>query len=153
MLGLSSAVRVFLCREPADMRKSFDGLCALVVGALHESPTPTTPITPITPITSGHLFIFRNRRGDRLKALWFEQGGLAIFYKRLEKGVFHFPSLSRDVAAGDGAGSDGTPGARVEVSARELAMILSGLEQKNLKQHARFACNAIRDRVSSTHTR
>jgi transposase len=125
MLGLPSAVRVFLCRQPADMRKSFDGLCALVVGTLNDSPT------------SGHIFIFRNRRGDRLKAMWFDRDGLAIFYKRLEKGTFHFPSLCADAAPGGAA----MHSARIEVSSRELAMILSGLEQKNLKQHARFSCN------------
>ena len=137
MLGLPSSVRVFLCREPADMRKSFDGLCALVVSTLKETPT------------SGHLFIFRNRRGDRLKAMWFDRDGLAIYYKRLEKGVFHFPPLACD-AMGQGAADDQTRSARVEVSSRELAMILSGFEQKNLKKHARFSCNQEQNRVSST---
>jgi len=132
MLGFPSAVRVFVCREPADMRKSFDGLCALVVGLLNDSPT------------SGHVFIFRNRRGDRLKALWFDHDGLAIYYKRLEKGVFHFPSISGGVSdassAVNSAVNGAAPSARIEVSSRELAMILSGLEKKNLKQHARFSC-------------
>ena len=113
MLGLPASVRVLLCLEPTDMRRSFDGLCALVIGVLEESPT------------SGHLFIFRNRRGDRLKALWFDRDGLAIYYKRLEKGVFRFPS---------GAPS----GAGLEISARELSMILSGLEHKAIRKLPRW---------------
>jgi transposase len=119
MLGLPASVRVLLCLQPADMRRSFDGLCALVVGVLEENPA------------SGHLFIFRNKRGDRLKALWFDRDGLAIYYKRLEKGVFRFPSLAD--------GGRGDPSARLEISARELSMILSGLEHKQIRKLRRYS--------------
>jgi len=123
MFALPSSVRVFLCRRPTDMRKSFDGLCALVVGVLEESPT------------SGHLFVFRNARGDRLKALWFDRDGLAIYYKRLQQGVFHFPAG----VDGSAAAAAGGPVARLEVTSRELSMILSGLELKNIRKLPRFA--------------
>jgi transposase len=115
MLSLPASVRVLLCLEPTDMRRSFDGLCALVAGTLGESPT------------SGHVFIFRNKRGDRLKALWFDRDGLAIYYKRLEKGVFRLP------APGAGRASGG-----LEISARELSMILSGLEHKEIRKLPRY---------------
>jgi transposase len=65
MFGLSAAVRVYLAKEPADMRKSFDGLSALVAGALELDPL------------SGHLFVFINKRRDRIKILYWDRDGLA----------------------------------------------------------------------------
>ena len=69
MLTIPHRTRVFLATTPTDMRKSFDGLYALVESVLQKAPL------------SGHLFVFRNRRRDRLKLLWWDQDGLAIFYK------------------------------------------------------------------------
>ena len=71
MLSISRTTRVFLATAPTDMRKGFDGLFALVENVIREDPF------------SGHLFVFRNRRRDRLKVLWWDNDGLAIFYKRL----------------------------------------------------------------------
>ena len=79
MLSLPPSVRIPLAREPADMRKGFDGLSHLVEGMLQEDPL------------SGHLFVFRNRRGDRVKLLLWDSDGFLIVYKRLEKGTFRFP--------------------------------------------------------------
>ena len=76
MFGLSAAVRVYLAKEPADMRKSYDGLSALVAGVLELDPL------------SGHLFVFINKRRDRIKILYWDRDGLAIWYKRLEAGTF-----------------------------------------------------------------
>ena len=70
MFGLSAAVRVYLAREPADLRKSFDGLSALVAGALELDPL------------SGHLFVFINKRRDRIKILYWDRDGLAVWAKR-----------------------------------------------------------------------
>src|SRR3954465_7620083 len=70
MFGLSAAVRVYLAREPADMRKSFDGLSALVAGALELDPL------------SGHLFVFLNKRRDRVKILYWDRDGLAVWAKK-----------------------------------------------------------------------
>jgi hypothetical protein len=70
MFGLSAAVRVYLAKEPADMRKSFDGLSALVAGALELDPL------------SGHLFVFINKRRDRIKVLYWDRDGLAVWAKR-----------------------------------------------------------------------
>lgn len=68
MLSFAPNIRIFLHAQPTDMRKSFDGLCGLVRGVLAADPL------------SGSLFLFVNRRGDRLKALWWDQDGLALFY-------------------------------------------------------------------------
>jgi transposase len=114
MLRFPASVRIFLCLEPADMRRSFDGLSGMVRSIIRESPT------------CGHLFVFRNRRRDRVKILWWDRDGYAIFYKRLEKGTFHFPAPS-DLDVG-----------RCEIDQRDFAMILEGFEQNNLRKHRRF---------------
>ncbi len=76
MLTFAPNVRIYLHARPTDMRKSFDGLCALVRGVFQADPL------------DGSLFLFVNRRGDRIKAMWWDRDGLALFYKRLESGTF-----------------------------------------------------------------
>jgi transposase len=117
MLRLPATVRVFLCLEATDMRRSFDGLTGMVAGVLHEDPL------------SGHLFVFRNKNGDRLKVLYWDRDGLVIFYKRLERGAFRFPT-----------DHGGAMGSRLEVPMREFAMILEGFELAGMKKLRRF-CN------------
>jgi transposase len=114
MLSLSPAIRIFLCAEPADLRQSFDGLGALVRQALGADPL------------SGHWFVFRNRRGDRLKILAWEEDGWCLWYKRLEQGVFRFPA-----AAGDGP-------PRVGVRPAELAMLLDGVVLEKVQRRQRY---------------
>jgi len=70
MLSLPPSVRIFLCTPPTDMRKSFDTLAALVRDAIHGDPL------------SGHLFVFRNKLGDRLKLLFWDTDGYVIYYKK-----------------------------------------------------------------------
>ena len=70
MIMLPSAVRIFLCTRPTDMRKSFDGLTGLVQECFGQDPL------------TGHLFLFVNRRGDRIKILYFDRDGLALWYKK-----------------------------------------------------------------------
>jgi IS66 Orf2 like protein len=78
MLTLPPSTRVFVATQPADMRRGFDGLLAIVRDFLgHEDPF------------AGHLFVFRNKRGDRLKVLWWDRDGLALFYKRQEGQYTH----------------------------------------------------------------
>lgn len=79
MLSLPPAVRVFVCTAPTDMRKSFDGLCALVQSVLKQDPF------------SGHLFTFLNRRRDKVKILYWDRSGFLLMYKRLEEGTFTMP--------------------------------------------------------------
>lgn len=94
------------------MRRSFDGLAHMTRDVIREDPL------------SGHLFVFRNRRGDRMKILWWDGDGLALLYKRLEKGTFEFP-----------AQRDG----EVEIDAPMLAMILDGIDTATVKRRARFS--------------
>jgi transposase len=76
MLSLPPAVRIFVHREPTDLRRSFDSLAALVTDVLRQDPF------------SGHLFAFFNRKRDKLKLLVWERGGFWLLYKRLEQGTF-----------------------------------------------------------------
>ena len=76
MLSLPASVRVFFAADVCDMRRGFDALAAMVVNAFGHDPI------------SGHLFLFRSRRGDRLKVLRRDRDGFVLWYKRLEKGVW-----------------------------------------------------------------
>ena len=122
MLTVSRTTRVFLAIEPTDMRKGFDGLFALVENVIQEDPF------------SGHLFVFRNRRRDRLKLLWWDRDGLAIFYKRLERGGFQFPT---DASVGKKKQKNGTT-QRCEIRSDELAMLLEGIDLSSVRRRKRF---------------
>lgn len=113
MLSVPGQARVFLCTQPTDMRKSFDGLMGLVQTVLNEDPL------------SGHLFLFVNRRRDRLKAMWWDHDGLAIFYKRLERGTWQIPT-AKDNSAG------------IEVDADQLAMMLRGIDLTTARKRRRY---------------
>jgi len=93
-------VQVWLATTPLDMRKSFDSLAEVVRSFLGHDPL------------SGHLFVFRNRSRQRVKILWWDRDGLAIYYKRLERGEFQFPRAN-------------TPA--VQITHDELVRLLSGL--------------------------
>ncbi len=112
MIMLPSAVRIFLCTRPTDMRKGFDGLTGLVQECFSQDPL------------TGHLFLFINRRRDRIKILYFDRDGLAIWYKRLEAGSFEVPRTDE---------RDG-----IELQQAQLAMILSGIDMKSARQRKRF---------------
>lgn len=113
MLSLALPGRVFVCATPTDMRKSFDGLAAVVREHLKRDPL------------AGDLFVFRNRRGDRLKMLYWDQDGLAVWAKRLEEGTFEFPTPATDTTA-------------VEVRATELALILGGIDLNSVARRKRY---------------
>lgn len=112
MIMLPSTVRIFLCTRPTDMRKSFDGLSGLVQECFHQD------------LLTGHLFLFVNRRRDRIKILHFDRDGLVIWYKRLEAGSFEMPRTAEP---------DG-----IELQPAQLAMILSGIDLKSARQRKRF---------------
>jgi transposase len=114
MLSFAPNIRIFLHARPTDMRKSFDGLCGLVRSVLQADPL------------DGSLFLFVSRRGDRIKALWWDHDGLALFYKRLESGTFE--TLRPD--------GDATT---VELDAATLAMLLNGVSLGSVKRRKRYA--------------
>lgn len=102
MLLLPSSVRIYVAAEPVDLRKSIDGLSALVRGADHD-------------VYSGHLYVFAGRRRDRVKILAWDRGGFVLYYKRLESGRFRWPEI------GDGC-------RELELDATQLAMLLDGID-------------------------
>ncbi len=122
MIGLPPSTRVFLCLPPTDMRKSFDGLAALAVDVVRQEPL------------SGHLFVFRNRREDRIKVLYWDRTGFCLFYKRLEQGTFRFPGRVTTTAAD--AVSAG------EIDAAELALILEGIDLNHAVRRKRYRVSA-----------
>ena len=101
MIGLPAGTRVWLVAGHTDMRKGFDGLAAAVQAALAANPF------------DGHVFVFRGRRGDLLKVLWFDGQGLLLLAKRLERGRFIWPQAS-----------DG----RVVLTPAQLSMLLEGID-------------------------
>jgi transposase len=112
MLTLPASVRVYFCTQPVDLRRGIDGLGALVRTAGGE-------------LYSGHLYVFRGRRADRVKILSWDRGGFVLYYKRLERGRFHFPKPAE-------------AGAEVTLSATQLAMLLDGLELAGRKEPVRW---------------
>ena len=121
MMGLPSlrtldgaqTTRIWLAVEAMDMRCGFDRLAERVKAVINQDPL------------SGHLFVFRSRRGERLKILTWDRDGYMLWYKRLEAGVFKLPRVS--------------PGSRsVELRASELAMILDGIDMTKLKRVPRY---------------
>ncbi len=117
---LPASVRVFLCTRPTDMRKSFDGLQGMVREFLGQDPL------------SGHLFLFLNRRRDRVKILLWERDGLVIWYKRLEAGTFQ--QLDPTACAGSSSGEAG-----MELTTTELTLLLTGVDLASARRRKRYA--------------
>ena len=101
MIALPAGTRVWLAAGVTDMRKGMDGLAALAQTALTENPF------------SGHIFVFRGRRGDLVKLLWFDGDGLCLFAKRLERGRFVWPQATSGTVA---------------LSPAQLSMLLEGID-------------------------
>jgi transposase len=118
MIHFAHGLKVFICTEPTDMRRSFDGLSGMVQSVLKADPL------------SGHLFLFRNRARDSIKILYWDRDGLALWYKRLEQGTFQLPT---DIAQGD------KQAAGVEITESELALLLSGIDLGSVKRRKRYA--------------
>lgn len=111
MISLPAQVRVFLCTKPTDMRKGFDGLSGLVTQVFQADGL------------SGDLFLFFNRRRDRIKILLWDRDGFVIWYKRLEQGTYQIPE-ARD----DGC----------ELTANQLALLLGGIDLNSAKERKRY---------------
>jgi transposase len=116
VLSLPPAVKLFVAREAVDMRKAFDGLAALVRDVLEEDPL------------SGHLFIFFNRRSDRVKILWWDRSGYWLLAKRLESGTFVLPKCR-----------DGESVKSVRMTSSELALVLDGIDLTSARRRKRYS--------------
>lgn len=112
-LDRSTAMRIWLATAPADMRCGFDRLAELARQVTDQDPL------------SGHLFLFRSRGGDRLKALYWDKDGFALWYKRLEEGVFKLPRFDASQRS-------------VELRASELAMMLDGIDLRSVRRLKRY---------------
>lgn len=111
MLTIGTTGRIYLAVEPQDGRKGIDGLAGVVRATLGRDPA------------SGDLFVFKNRRGDRIKILAWMGDGFALYLRRLEKGTFAFPTADT---------------AELAISATQLAMILGGVELAQTRTRVRF---------------
>jgi len=113
VIHLPASVRVYLCTSPCDMRRSFDGLHALVTGAMRLD------------AFAGHLFVFANRRKDRVKILYWDRDGFAVWAKRLEEGTYAMPFGEEQEH-------------RREITAQELGALLSGIDLSVAKRRKRY---------------
>lgn len=109
----AASVRIFLCTLPTDMRCGFDRLAERVRSSLGQDPL------------DGSLFVFRSRGSDRLKILYWDKDGYALWYKRLEQGTFRFPRIVPGAAA-------------IEIKASEMAMLLEGIDLKSIQRGPRW---------------
>lgn len=114
MIGVTPQTRIFLCTQDTDMRKSFDSLRGVIRSAMHLDPL------------AGYLFVFKNKRGDRLKCVFWDNDGFAMFYKVLQKGTFQFPDLQHINSAG------------LEIEPSTLRMILDGIDLSSIRRHQRY---------------
>lgn len=112
MITLPASVRIYLAAGAIDLRKSIDGLGALVTERGHD-------------VYSGYLYVFTSRRGDRIKILTWDHGGFVLYYKRLERGRFRLP----EVRVGQ---------VEVELEATQLAMLLDGIDVQRVKPPRRW---------------
>ena len=113
MLAVSSSTRVYLYMQPVDRRRSYDGLHAIVQGEFR------------CDIRLGYYFMFINRRRDRIKIIWWDRDGLAIFMKRLESGTVQKPICQADAKS-------------LIIDQAQLAMLITGIDVSNIKRRKRF---------------
>ena len=114
MIGINPSTPIYFCTTPTDMRKSFDGLCGMVINFMDKSPQ------------SGHLFVFVNRFCNRMKLLVWDRNGFWLFYKRLEQGSFQVPVFSEH------------PTSSMELSYDQLLILLEGIDISSIKRRKRF---------------
>jgi transposase len=120
MFLLPDSVKILVCTAPADLRRGFDGLAALTREVIEQDPL------------SGQLFVFANRRGNRLKILWWQHGGYCLFYRRLERGTFRLPRSTSS---------------SMKIDAATLTLILEGIDLSEAKRRVRFSLPARRKRT------
>lgn len=114
MLRAPDTARIFLCTDDVDMRKSFDSLRGIIRSAMHLDPL------------CGSLFVFKNKRGDRIKCVYWDETGFAMWYKVLQRGTFQFPNLQNHSSAG------------LEIDASTMRLILDGIDLGSIRRRPRF---------------
>lgn len=114
MLTLPSSVRIYMASEPVDLRRGFDGLSAATRHIIRADPL------------SGHLFVFVNRRSNRLKVLLWQPSGFLLLYKRLERGTFKRP---RTPSLGE---------RHIEMDSTELALMIEGIDLRDARRRVRW---------------
>ena len=107
MIELPVNCRIYMAVQPINMHASFDRLALLVEDIIKQSPL------------SGHLFVFRNKQRDKIKALWWDRYGFWIYYRRLEKGRFKIPKVKNDC---------------IELSQEDFTLLLDGIDIEKLKR-------------------
>jgi transposase len=113
VLSLPPSVRIFLCRQAVDFRRGFDGLAQLVRDHLRADPL------------SGHLYVFHNRRADRLKILVWDNDGFVLWHKRLERGTYRIPAFASDAS-------------HIELRSADLILLLDGVILESVRRTRRF---------------
>jgi transposase len=121
MFPTNAATKIFLATGATDLRKSFDTLSGVVRSWQSASHGGDTNVTEDVDPLSGHLFVFCNRRRDRIKVLFFDGTGLWICAKRLERGSFNWPGDSEQTG-------------KVTLDQQELGLLLSGVDLSNTRQ-------------------
>jgi len=114
MLTWGGSVRIFICVQPTDMRRGFDRLASTAQEVTQHDPL------------SGHLFVFLNRRRDRVKILYWDKSGYCLWYKRLEAGQFHFPASSFEQES-------------IELEMGPLTLMLEGIDLSGARRRKRFS--------------
>lgn len=113
MITLAPGVAIYLATAPTDMRKGFDGLMHVVAEHVRKN------------VLEGGLYVFFNRSRNRVKLLWWQEGGLCIWYQRLERGTFELPKVAADARS-------------VVLTPTELGLILGGIELSSVRQRRRY---------------
>lgn len=111
MFNIPNGLKIFVATTPMDMRKSFDGMAHLVINELKKD------------VYSGHVFVFCNKRGDKIKIFYWDRTGYCYWFKRLEQGIFRVPKVS---------------GQSFCVTPAELSLILEGIELTHRQRHPSF---------------
>ena len=117
MIAFSAMSQIYLSSRPVDFRKQFDGLCGEVLDFMGKNPQ------------DGSLFVFYNKRRDRMKLLWWQADGFWLFYKRLEAGTFQVPENTSEDKS-------------IHLTADELQLIISGIDLTSIKRRKRYAMAA-----------
>ncbi len=117
MLNLSSTLPIHLCCTPTDMRKNFDGLCGIITGSFRKDP-----------LRDG-LFVFVNKRRDRMKLIVWDRHGYWLLYKRLEAGRFQMPPSDTDSILPEA----------LRITYEQLLLIIEGIDLQSVRRRKRYA--------------